>query len=109
MFFYANSVFELGSPVWCEIVDLSFWVLASLTVVAGVFDVLPYWRGYPAFSSYILSLVGVFVTVIARLASTMYTLILTSFSTQIVGGSMVDLTSFKFASLSIVGLAWCSH
>jgi hypothetical protein len=49
LFFYANSVFELGSPVWCEVVDLSFWVLASLTVVAGVFDVLLYWREYPAF------------------------------------------------------------
>jgi len=103
MFFYANSVFELGSPVWCEVVDLSFWVLTSLTVVAGVFDVLLYWREYPAFSSYLLSLMGVFVTVIARLASTMYTLILTSFSIQIIGGSIIDVTSFKYASMSIVG------
>jgi|YelNatPaOPRAMG01_1025707.scaffolds.fasta_scaffold32129_2 hypothetical protein len=103
LFFYANSVFELGSPVWCEVVDLSFWVLASLTVVAGVFDVLLYWREYPAFSSYLLSLMGVFVTVIARLASTMYTLILTSFSIQIVGGSIIDVTSFRCASMSIVG------
>jgi len=43
------------------------------------------------------------IVIVARVSSVIYSLLKTSFYTQLIGGSIVDEASYKLASMSILG------
>jgi hypothetical protein len=57
----------------------------------------------PLLSTKLFTILGTSIVIIARVSSAIYSLLKTSFYTQLIGGSIVDETSYKLASISILG------
>ena len=78
-------------------------MLSAGSVFAELLEVSLFWRASPLLSTTLLAVVGTAVVVVARVSSATYSLLKTGFYTQLVGGSIVDVTSYTIATTAIVG------
>ena len=97
----AYLCYHSTSAAW--LVDISFWLLSIGSIVAGLLDLSLFWRKTPLLSTLLLTIAGTGIVLFARISSTIYSLIETSFYTQPIGGSIVDNTSYRLVSISIFG------
>ena len=94
---------ERGSLGLLRLVDMAFWILFLGSTVAGFLDLKLYWKNTPVQSTILFTIIGVSIVVIARFSSAIYSLLKTSFYTQVIGGSIIDDVSYKLAITSIFG------
>jgi hypothetical protein len=97
----ANLCYHSTSAAW--LIDISFWLLSIGSIVAGLLDLSLFWRKTPLLSTLLLTIAGTGIVLFARISSTIYSLIETSFYAQPIGGSIVDNTSYRLVSISIFG------
>jgi hypothetical protein len=106
---FSLAVFILASfyyrpyPAGLRLVDISFWILFLGSVAAGLLDTSLFWRKSPLFSTILFTILGTGLVIIARVSSAIYSLLKTSFYTQLIGGSIIDEASYKLASMGILG------
>jgi len=86
-----------------RLVDISFWILFMGSVAAGLLDLSLFWKKSPLLSTILFTVIGMGIVIVARVSSAIYSLLKTSFYTQLIGGSILDETSYKLASISILG------
>uniref|UniRef100_A0A7J2T9S6 Glycosyltransferase RgtA/B/C/D-like domain-containing protein n=1 Tax=Ignisphaera aggregans TaxID=334771 RepID=A0A7J2T9S6_9CREN len=103
LFSVASMYYESRSTAWLELVDLSFWILFVGCFLAGFTELKLFWRKSPALSSLLITVMGLGITVFARLSSTIYSLLKTSFHVQPIGGSIINDTSFILTIFIILG------
>jgi hypothetical protein len=73
------------------------------SVAAGLLDISLFWRRSPLLSTILFTILGTGLVIIARVSSAIYSLLKTSFYTQLIGGSIIDEASYKLASIGILG------
>ncbi|MEM0027845.1 MAG: hypothetical protein QXT53_08065 [Ignisphaera sp.] len=103
LFYVAVALLNPGDVVRRELVDYDFWLLFILSFAAGFLDVWLYWRSLPIYSTYIISLAGLILLAVGRLGSAIYSLFISDFSIQPVGGSLIDLTSIYMSYATFCG------
>ena len=101
--FILASLYYRPYPAGLRLVDISFWILFLGSVAAGLLDISLFWRKSPIFSTILFTILGASIVIIARFSSAIYSLLKTSFYTQLIGGSIIDETSYKLASIGILG------
>jgi len=100
--YIASRKYPVFSYPWLELVDYSLWLLFSATLIVGFTEVKYSKPGY-LLSTYLLAPVGLALTILGRLSSTMYTLIVTSFYARPIGGSIIDSMSYGLSLLIPIG------
>ena len=100
--FFSMRYVPLSIP-WLRLVDFSFWILSLGSCLAGFLDLYLFWRKSPLISTLLITIIGLSITFFARLLSVFYSLLMTSFSIQILGGSLTDEESFVMATGAVAG------
>jgi len=100
--YIANVWYQPASYPWLVLADYGLWILFTITLLAGLLDMLCCFSRY-LLSMYAVTVVGVILAVIGRFASLLQSLLDSSFYTPIVGGGLVGRESYKWASLVIAG------
>jgi len=103
VFSLANLHYQPYSIGWLRLVDVSFWLLSVGSVAAGLLDLSLFWRRSPLLSTLLFTAVGMGIVIVARVSSAIYSLLKTSFYTQLIGGSVIDDISYKLVSTAILG------
>ena len=103
VFILASLYYQPYPAGGLRLVDNSFWILFIGSVAAGHLDLSLFWKKSPLLSTILFTILGTGIVIIARASSAIYSLLKTSFYTQLIGGSILDETSYKLASLSILG------
>jgi len=103
VFILANLYYQPHPAGGLRLVDISFWILFIGSVAAGLLDLSLFWKRSPLLSTLLFTVIGTGTVIVARVFSAIYSLLKTSFYTQLIGGSIVDEVSYKLASISILG------
>ena len=103
VFVLACLYYEGGSLGWLRLVDMAYWVLFLGSTVAGFLDLKLHWKNAPVYSTILVTIIGVSIVVAARFSSAIYSLLKTSFCTQVIGGSIVDDVSYRLAATAVFG------
>jgi hypothetical protein len=103
VFNYAILNYTPYSLGWFRLIDISFWVLFLGSLTGGLLDLSLYWRKTPILSTILQTIIGVSIIITARISSMIYSLLKSSFYTQVIGGSIIDEVSYKLTTISILG------